>query len=312
MKKVRGLLGIVLVGILLNMTSCRNSDDEDPNQHSADIAAIDAYLASNVSANIVKDPIGLRMEILELGTGLPAKGLTTTVDVDYVGKLFSNGAIFDQGNYNAPLSYANYNVIDGWKVAFTTLPAGSRAKLYIPSTLGYKNQSIPARTGYSGIPSNSILVFEVTFNEAVVTAAELTKLGSDTTAIDAYLTNKTITAVKDTTGVRYVITQQGTGALATLYDKLTVKLSYKLLSDDTKVVAVVEQVPSEYFYSRSVDFIHGLKIGLTKLSKGSKATFYVPSGLGFGTLDAKDGNGAVVIPANSNIIIEVELTDIAQ
>jgi FKBP-type peptidyl-prolyl cis-trans isomerase len=304
MKKVRGLLGIALIVVLLfNMTSCLDSNVEDPNkQLNADIAAIDAFLASNIFANIVKDPYGIRMEILELGTGLPAKGLATTVDVDYVGKLFSTGATFaPSANTRLPLS----NFIDGWKVAFTTLPAGSRAKLYIPSPLGYGSQ---ARTG---IPANSILVFEVEFNEAVVTSAELTKLASDTVAIDNYLTGKSINAIKDTTGIRYVITQPGTGPTATLYNRLKLKLSYKLLTDDTKVVASVEQTPSEYFYSRAVDYIHGLKIALPKLSEGGKATLYIPSGLGFGTTDARDGTGAVVIPANSNIIIDVEVTDIA-
>lgn len=294
---------MMIVGLPFIFSACIDSSDvEDPNEQlNKDLEAIDNYLASSVFAQIVKDPYGIRMEIQELGTGLPAKSTADSVDVDYVGRFFSNNATFDQGNLRLPLK----NLIDGWKIAFTTLPAGSKAKIYVPSPLAYGNV---ARTG---IPANSILVFEVEFNEAVTTKAELTKLGSDTVAIDNYLSSKTINAIKDTTGIRYVITTPGTGSVATWYDKLTAKFTYKSISNDAQTLITVDQVPSDFFYSRAVDYPHGLKVGLQKLAKGGKATFYIPSGLGFGTTGAYS-NGVKVIPENTNLIVEVELTNITQ
>ena len=50
-------------------------------------------------------------------------------------------------------------------------------------------------------------------------------------------------------------------------------------------------------------------IGLQKLSAGSKAVLYIPSGFAFGADGASDGAGTS-IPANANIIVEVEIGSI--
>jgi FKBP-type peptidyl-prolyl cis-trans isomerase len=300
----RWLVLMVIAGLPFIFSACDvdSNNVEDPLvQLNKDIALIDSYLASK-GIEAVKEPNGVRMVIDVLGTKLPAKSVATTIDIDYVGKLFSNGLVFDQGDNK---KFLLSDLIAGWKIAFTQLPAGSVATLYIPSYWAYGS------SGRGDIPGNAILVFDVGFNEAVVTTAELEKLKSDTTAIDTYLTDKGINAVKDTSGIRYVITEPGSGAKATWYDKLTAKFTYKAISDDTKTLITVDQKPSATFYSRPVDYANGLKVGLQKLSKGGKATFYIPSGLGFGTTGAFSA-GVNVIPANTNIIVEVELTDITQ
>jgi len=311
MKKVRELFGIVGMVALLGLTSCLDQQPvEDPNkQLYADIATIDAYLKANPPTGmLVLDANGVRMVIEELGTKLPAKSANpaapTLVNIDYVGRIFPDGPIFDQGNIsgsNAKLS----GLIDGWKIAFTTLPVGSKAKLYVPSSWAYGKQ------GQGSIPGNAILTFDVKFKDAVISATEKTKFNSDTTAIRTYLTGKGIqNVVYDTSGIAYVITQQGGGPIASWYNRLTAKFNYKLLTDDTKVVATADQAPSDYYYSRPVDYIHGLKVGLQKIPKGTKATFYIPSGLALGTLGATDSRGVQLIPPDANLIVEVDLTDV--
>jgi len=301
MKKVKGLLWLALVSVMINLSSCMNQPDiEDPTkQLNADIAAIDAYLEGSIY-DVVKDASGVRMEILELGTEMPAKSVSTTVDVDYVGRLFSTGTIFDQGNLKTSLS----GVIDGWKIAFTTLPVGSRANLYIPSGRAY------GTTARTGIPANSILVFAVEFNEAVITTTEVNQFKTDTAAIHDYLeTNAIANVMDDDSGLQYVVTQLGVGQTPSWYEKLSVNFTYRLLTSPSTVAANVQNVPTSYFYSRSVDYVHGLKIGLQKLPAGSKATFYIPSGLGFGPFGANNGS-TQVIPANANLIVEVELVKV--
>jgi FKBP-type peptidyl-prolyl cis-trans isomerase len=55
----------------------------------------------------------------------------------------------------------------------------------------------------------------------------------------------------------------------------------------------------------------GLKQGLLRMGAGSKATLYLPSSLAYGPLNmSADGTGPVIIPANSNIIIEVDFTEV--
>jgi FKBP-type peptidyl-prolyl cis-trans isomerase len=83
---------------------------------------------------------------------------------------------------------------------------------------------------------------------------------------------------------------------------------YLLSNDATPVITVVRQ-PSEAFASRLVDYINGMKVGLSKMNNASKATLYIPSGLAFGPNGATNA-GTLIIPGNSNIIVEVEVTSI--
>lgn len=288
------------VGLTLCLTSCNSGPDvADPNkQLQKDTLAIDAYLSAN-ALEAENDPSGLRMVITKVGTGLPAN-IYDSIDVDYVGKLFSNGVIFDQGNIKSPL----LGVISGWQIAFTKLPEGSEAVLYIPSYWAYGSDV------QQSIPANSILVFTITKFKKLIIKSNREKLASDTVAIDNYLESKNIDAVKDSSGLRYVITIPTPGRKPTWYDRVSLKYSIKLLTNDGTIVYSEEAKPSALFYSRLIDYNHGMKIGLSKLAVGSKATLYIPSGLGFGPRNATNSSGTVVVPANSNIIVDIELQKI--
>jgi FKBP-type peptidyl-prolyl cis-trans isomerase len=304
MNKVFGriVMGLIVLGIPFALTSCLNGDEsEDPLVRlTEDIETIENYLTTN-NINFVRDPNGIFMVITKLGTGLPANG-ASEVDVDYIGKVFGSSTPFDEGNATGALQ----GYIQGWKYALTSLPAGSKATLFIPSYWGYG--SVQNGT----IPPNSILVFDIAFNEVIGTAAEAQRLGTDTVAIDNYLDSKSITAEKDTTGIRYVITQTGTGPTPTWYDRVKIAYSFKVLTDDTKIVYEGSAEPNENFYSRVIDYIYAMQIGLQKLPEGSKVTIYAPSGLAFGADQKTDNAGQVLIPANSNLIIDLELIELVQ
>jgi FKBP-type peptidyl-prolyl cis-trans isomerase len=300
--KVRNLMVGFFVGSCFIISACDNGGEtpDELQRWYEEVAIIDSDLAA---AGIipVKDPeSGISMIISKLGTGLPAQK-NNILDVDYIGRRYEDKVVFDQGSLTTlKLS----DLIPGWQIAFSKLPAGSEAKLIIPSLYAYGVQG----SGPS-IPGNTILEFDVKFNEAKVSSAEASRLGTDSTAIDNYLAGKGIDAIKDSTGLRYVITTPGTGPVARWYDKLTLKYTFKLLTDDTKTIISLDRSPSDTFYSRPVDYIMGMIIGLQKLSAGSKAVLYIPSGLAFGAEGASDGAGAS-IPANANIIVEVEMGSI--
>lgn len=300
--KTKSFTLLSLLFLTICISSCMDSPEvDDPNKRLADeIRTIDNYLIANNSLFIVKDVSGVRMAIEELGKNLPAMS-NSTVKVDYVGKLFSDGTTFDQGTIDGPLS----SYIDGWKIAMSTLPAGTKARLYIPSAFGYGARSL------AQIPANSILVFDIYFKEVTESAGQKSRFTTDTTAIDDYLALKGITSfVKDTTGIRYVITEPGSGSIPYWYNGVKIKFTIKLLPDDTRIVATVEREPIDEFYSRPIDFFHGLNIILQKMKAGSKATVYVPSGRAFSTLGARDGAGVTVVPPNANIIVDVELIQV--
>lgn len=302
MNSVRRLISAALIAAVFVFNGCIDSPDdiEDPNiQLQKDVAAIDSYLTSNF-IGALKDPSGIRMEIIKLGTKLPARTTNTVVDVDYVGKIFPDGATFDQGNAKASLK----SFVTGWQIAFTKLPVGTQARLYIPSGWAY------GTTGRApSIAPNTILQFDVEYNGAEITAAEKTQFTKDTTAISAALGENT-DYVRDTTGISYKITQQGSGPSITWFAKVDFKITYRLLTNPNAAVATVTQTPNESFDSRPVDFIQGIMIALQKMTVGSKATVYIPSGLGFGVNGATDSNGSQVIGTNANLIVDLEVTGV--
>lgn len=305
MKKIfeRSAVVFLTLGLVFWLSSCLDSGNTtDPVvELLKDIETIDKYLADN-NLTAIKDPTGVRIVVTQTGSNeLPAM-VTNTVDVDYVGKVFDTGATFEAGNAKGVLR----GFIGGWQIALALIPPGTHATLYIPPYWAYGD------VDKGSIPANSILTFDIAFKDKVETSQESQKLVADTIAIDTYLTSKSIDAVKDSSGLRYVVTQLGTGAPATsLYNKVKLNFKYKILTDDTKVVAQGEREPSSDFDSRVADYIHGMKIALFQLPTGSKATLYVPSGLAYGPSEAKDG-GITVVPANSNLIVEFEFVGIVE
>jgi len=120
-------------------------------QMAKDSVAIDAYLAAN-NIKAEKASQGLRYVITKSGSGAkPA--LSSTVKVNYKGSLLENGKVFDQSQ--APIEFPLGNLIQGWQIGFQLLPKGSKATLYVPSTLGYGQNGAPP-----DIPANANLVFE--------------------------------------------------------------------------------------------------------------------------------------------------------
>jgi FKBP-type peptidyl-prolyl cis-trans isomerase len=126
------------------------------------------------------------------------------------------------------------------------------------------------------------------------------QMGLDTVAIDAYLATNNIVAIKDKTGLRYVIKQQGKGESPTVAS--TLKINYRgVIMESGRVFDQTTTSPVEYPLSQ---LILGWQYGFPLLSRGSKATLYIPSSLGYGS------NGYPPdIPGNANLIFDVELID---
>jgi len=300
---VRGLMvGFCASLFVMTLNSCNSDADvpDDLERWNAEVAQIDADLQN--TPNVLEDPVtGIRIVVTNLGTGLPAQPWNL-VTVDYVGRRYADKVLFDQGTIDAKLLSG---FIPGWQIALSKLPAGSEGKVIIPSIYGYGS------AGYGSIPGNTILEFDIKFKKVTLSSSNAQRLNTDTLAIDNYLQGKGITAQKDTSGVRYVITKAGSGSNPGWFNRLKLKYTIRLLTDDTHEITTIEREPSDDFYSRPIDFIHGMKIGLQKLTVGSTAVFYVPSGYAFGPEGATNNSGTS-IPGNANIIVEVELTDILE
>jgi FKBP-type peptidyl-prolyl cis-trans isomerase len=302
-------LSLLLIFIAATFNGCDNPEPFNPlTQLNQEVAEIDSYLAAH---NLVaeKHVSGIRMVIDSLGGGLPVSIYTDPeVVVSYKGTLFGGGTFAPQATAeDAPLS----NYIPGWQLALTMLPEGSSATVYIPSYFAYGNAQ------QNGIPPNSTLVFEIDFIDNPQTAAQITQFEKDSTAIQKFFNDSTINATYDSLGIWYVITDSTDGPMPSWYDEVSVKYTIKTLNVTTGVstaVGTFEQEPDPAnFNSRVIDYFNGIQLGLQHMPEGSKATFYVPSGLAFAGQTIKDTNGStVLVPANTNIIVEMELVDIIE
>jgi FKBP-type peptidyl-prolyl cis-trans isomerase len=135
--------------------------------------------------------------------------------------------------------------------------------------------------------------------------ADKARFTSDTTAIEKFLADHNIDAETDGSGVRYVITEQGSGAMPEWFSKVKFKYSGTNLVTSTEFSSGTSE-PTDSFDSRLADYINGMKVALMKLNVGGKITAYIPSGLAFGPQE----NSTILLPANSNVKYEIELLEI--
>ena len=288
-------IALITVCFSMFISSCSDMNS-DPGlsfeaQVAKDTTTIGSYLrAKNISA--LKDASGVRFVIDSLVAGFPPRG-SNIVKFKYVGS-FLSGTVFDKGE----ISGAVNSFVSGFQIALSLLPEGSKGRFFIPSGFGY------GEAGTTGIPPNSILIFEITLLDVVTTETEKQRLATDTVAIDDYLNTNSINPIKDKTGIRYVITQLGTGLTPNLYSKVKMNYTSKLLSSGT-VFFTGSSEPTATFDSRVINYIYAFQAVLPKLPAGSKATVYIPSGLGFGAQSFT--SGSVSIAANSNLVYEIEL-----
>lgn len=130
-------------------------------QLSKDDKVLVDYLTKN-NIKTVKAPKGTYVEIVAPGTG-PNIDTSVVVKALYRGKTLEGKAFDSTRNREEPFS-ANltndptlgYGVITGWKDGFSMLNKGAKARLYIPSSLGYG-----AMGAGEAIPPNANLVFDV-------------------------------------------------------------------------------------------------------------------------------------------------------
>ena len=114
------------------------------------------FLAENAKQPGMKvTSTGLQFLELKKGNGKKPKA-TSTVTVHYRGTLI-NGTEFDSSyKRNEPATFALNQVIPGWTEGLQLLSEGGKAKLVIPSELGYGTRGAPPSIG-----PNEVLVFEV-------------------------------------------------------------------------------------------------------------------------------------------------------
>ena len=230
--KIVSSLSLCIICFSMLLSSCLNTETEPTvsfeQQWAKDTTSIGVHLRAK-SINALKDVSGVRFVIDSLAKGFPPKN-ASTVTFTYKGT-FLSGTAFDQGTITGLVN----SFIPGFQVALQLMPKGSKARFFIPSGYAY------GVNGSGNIPPNSNLVFEIFLKDVAVTEVEKQQLKTDTVAIDSYLATNAINAVRDKSGLRYVVTQVGTGAVPGLYDKIKLTYTGKVLANGSVFFAGTSQ-----------------------------------------------------------------------
>ena len=144
----------------------------------------------------------------------------------------------------------------------------------------------------------------------IIASIDKTKLAADLAIINDSIVNRwhLENVQHDANGIPYTIDSLGTSTVKpTINSAILLKYEGRLLKkgrNGQTFSASSAGIPTYVF-----GLIAGLQTTLPLLPAGSKATIYIPSGFAYGINELKD-NGVVVVPANSNVIFKVQVTNI--
>jgi len=130
-------------------------------QLAKDSKAIESFLAKN-KLKAIKAKMGTYVVIKKPGTGKKIAAGDVAF-VNYTGRNFSNSKVFDSNTDPKfqhvepyPVTLSQFGVIIGWIDALQQMQKGTKATIYVPSTLAYGKQS-PS----PDIAADEILVFDM-------------------------------------------------------------------------------------------------------------------------------------------------------
>jgi FKBP-type peptidyl-prolyl cis-trans isomerase len=233
----------------------------------------------------VKTASGLEYTIKEKGNGKKAQAGDKVV-VHYTGKL-TNDTVFDSSvSRGQPFTFklGAGQVIKGWDEAFQILQVGDKATIKFGPELGYGDREM------GKIPANSTLIFDVELLDVIEGPRPFDVKGKDT--------------VTTASGLKYIMVQTNkSGEPAIAGTKVTAEYNAYLKDGKMFDSSKDRNQPLKASCGKGQLF-PGLEEGFALLRKGEKARLIIPSKLAFG----EKGSGP--IPANSDIIFDVEILDV--
>jgi FKBP-type peptidyl-prolyl cis-trans isomerase FkpA len=291
---------VVLLSVRSEEEEKKYEDEMAAKQNVIDDKLLREYFARN-NLQPMKTTTGLYYVISRKGEGEHAK-MGESATVNYTGKLM-NGQAFDSNTDSAfkhpqPLAFTVGKAIKGWDEGLQLLNKGAKATFYIPSSLAYGARD------QRNIPANSILIFDV---ELLDIKDPSQQAKTDDKMLQDYFAKNNIKATRTPSGLYYVIRQKGLGPMARPGKGITMNYTGKLMDGtafDSNMDPKFGHVQPFTFRLGEGQVIKGWDEGVQLLQMGSKATFYIPSGLAYGE------SGNQKIPPNSNLIFDVEVSGI--
>lgn len=116
-----------------------------------------AYMASNRQQHgVIQLPSGIQYSVISKGTSSVSPTASSTVTVNYSGRLVDGTEFDSTWAHGAPVSFQVNGVIRGWQDVLPRMHVGDRWKVVIPPQLAYGEEGALPRIG-----PNEALVFEI-------------------------------------------------------------------------------------------------------------------------------------------------------
>ncbi|MCA8892455.1 FKBP-type peptidyl-prolyl cis-trans isomerase [Hyphomonas sp.] len=262
-------------------------------------AVFEQHLPWNPDAKGVQtDDTGLQWIVIREGDG---KGATPAVSdlvrVNYEGRT-ANGDKFDSSfDRGKPAMFRLNQVIPGWTIGLQKMHEGDQYLFYVPNKLAYGNSDRGAV-----IKAGDDLVF-------LVDLVDLMEPKSvDTAAWEKYTPwNHDAPDVKKTgSGLEYVVLASGDEGAASPVNGQQVVVYYegRLAETGEMFDSAFQRGAPEIFPSNRL--IRGWVEALSMMKPGDRWLLYIPSDLAYG----KKGTPGGPIPADADLVFEVELADV--
>jgi FKBP-type peptidyl-prolyl cis-trans isomerase len=229
--------------------------------------------------------------------------------------LFSSRAVNNNQPFELqvrPAQQPRYDLMDG----FQLLSEGDSATFRMPldTILAMGAPQAPWMKKGAGLwfDQDIVVVSHKTQAQGFKDKAEKARkqMVADSIALKEYFAKNGIKAKRHPSGMYIKYTQAGTGDTAREGQKVTVNYTGKTMDGktfDSNMDPQFNHVEPFSFNLGQGQVIPGWDIGIGTLQKGAKATLYIPSVMAYG-----ERSPSPAIPANSILIFDVELKDIAK
>ncbi|SEO28043.1 FKBP-type peptidyl-prolyl cis-trans isomerase [Duganella sp. CF517] len=206
----------------------------------------------------------------------------------------------DSGTTAPPFTLGVGGIVpNGWDLAVVGMRVGGVRLATLPDNLAYGAAERKAQTvlgvAYAAIPANSPLVYELRL-VSVVKPNQLPNQPGGTTLVITELQAGTGAAA--TAGKTAVVRYTGW-----LYDRTAVDGKGKQFDTNIRTPAV--DALSIVIDSSPLKVIPGFNLGVKDMKVGGKRTVYIPATLAYGS-----ASPSTTIPANSNLIFDIELISV--
>jgi len=254
---------------------------------------------------------GLKYKIIEAHTGPKAilgdfmnLQIITTVGDSVLMDTHTTGPQF------IPLQkgQGRFNIMEG----LALLSSGDSAVFLIPADSVMKAPNRPpfVKNGDTIAIHVKVLAIESALqrNQEAAQATAI-QMDSDESVIARYVEVQHLKAVKDSLGVYIVTQKKGQGEMPKAGQLVSINYTGKLLNGkvfDSNLDSAFHHAGKPLSFPAGIgEMIRGMDDGIMHLRKGTQATLYIPSGLGYGP----QGSPPVIAP-NAILVFDVDVLDI--